>query len=141
MDCVRLRVQDIDFEYSQILIRSGKGNKDRVVPLPQSLTEPLRKQLISTRQLHNEDLERGFGEVYLPNALVKKYPNAPKEWRWQFLFPSSRLSVDPRGGKARRHHIHENGLQKVIKPAALAAGIQKRVNCHALRHSFVTHLL
>ncbi len=141
MDCVRLRVQDVDFAYSQIVIRSGKGDKDRVVPLPELLVNSLKKQLESTKQQHDEDLKNGFGEAFLPTALARKYPNAPKEWRWQYLFPSSRLSVDPRSNKTRRHHIHESGLQKAIKPAADAAGINKRVNCHALRHSFATHLL
>jgi len=141
MDCVRLRVQDIDFEYQQIVIRDGKGRKDRVVPLPRRLSKALKNHLHKTHELHVEDLARGFGEVFLPNALARKYPNAAKEWRWQYAFPSGRLSVDPRSGKTRRHHIHENGLQKAIKPAAEAAGIQKKVNCHSLRHSFATHLL
>ena len=141
MDCVRLRVQDIDFEYRQIVIRNSKGMKDRVVPLPHRLAESLKRHLQTVRQIHNEDIERGFGQVFLPDALARKYPNAAKEWRWQYVFPSGRLSVDPRSGVARRHHIHENSLQKAIKPAADAAGIQKKVNCHSLRHSFATHLL
>lgn len=141
MDCVRLRVQDIDFEYQQIVVRDGKGKKDRVVPLPERLADALKTHLDEVRSLHREDLERGFGDVYLPGALSKKYPNAGKEWGWQYVFPSGRLSVDPRSSKTRRHHIHENGLQKAIKKAASQADIAKRVNCHSLRHSFATHLL
>ncbi|MDZ4262411.1 MAG: integron integrase [Pseudomonadota bacterium] len=141
MDCMRLRVQDVDFEYRQIVIRNGKGMKDRVVPLPQRLAVELQRHMQKVRQLHNEDVEQGFGEVFLPDALARKYPNAPREWRWQYVFPSGRLSVDPRSGATRRHYIHENSLQKAIKPAAEAAGIQKKVNCHSLRHSFATHLL
>ncbi len=141
MDCIRLRVQDVDFEYQQITIRDGKGRKDRVVPLPQRLSTTLQKHLMSVQQCHQEDLERGFGEVFLPNALARKYPNAAKEWRWQYVFPSGRLSVDPRSNKTRRHHVHETGLQKAIKSATNTAGINKKVSCHALRHSFATHLL
>jgi integron integrase len=141
MECVRLRVMDIDFGYSQITIRDGKGKKDRVVPLPERLVEPLKGQLKDTRQLHYQDLAQGNGDVYLPGALARKYPNAEKEWRWQYVFPSGRLSVDPRSRKVRRHHIHENGLQKHIKQAALLADIAKKVNCRSLRHSFATHLL
>lgn len=141
MDCVRLRVQDIDFGYCQIVIRDGKGKKDRVVPLPKRLIEPVKTHLADVQQLHSSDLEKGGGEVYLPDALSRKYPNAAREWGWQYVFPSGRLSVDPRSGKVRRHHLHENGLQKAVKKAAAQARISKRVNCHALRHSFATHLL
>nr|WP_280983140.1 integron integrase [Desulfurivibrio alkaliphilus] len=141
MECVRLRVQDVDFDLGQIMVRDGKGQKDRVVPLPQGVQEPLRDHLAEVRRLHEEDLAQGLGEVYLPEALGRKYPNAAREWGWQFVFPSGRLSTDPRSGVVRRHHIHENGLQKSIKKATLAAGLTKRVNCHALRHSFATHLL
>jgi integron integrase len=141
MECVRLRVQDLDFEYKQIVIRNGKGQKDRVVPLPKRLESALRDQLAYTKSLHQKDLEMGYGEVYLQNALARKWPNAPKEWIWQYVFPSGRLSVDPRSGKTRRHHIHESSLQKGVKAAAQAAGVTKKVNCHSLRHSFATHLL
>lgn len=141
MDCVRLRVQDVDFEYRQIVIRDGKGQKDRVVPLPERLIEPIRMHLAEVRKTHQADLEAGNGEVYLPGALARKYPNAAREWGWQYVFPSVRLSVDPRSSKVRRHHIHENGLQKAVKKAATEAKITKRANCHALRHSFATHLL
>jgi len=141
MDCIRLRVQDIDFGYRQIVIRDGKGKKDRVVPLPERLVNKLKAHLEEVHKIHKTDLEKGFGEAYLPNALGRKYPNGAKEWGWQYVFPSGRLSVDPRSGKTRRHHIHENSLQKAIKKAALQADIAKKVNCHALRHSFATHLL
>jgi integron integrase len=141
MECVRLRVQDIDFPYHQIVVRDGKGQKDRVVPLPAKLGQPLQEQLEKVRALHAQDLAQGFGEVFLPDALARKWPNAPREWIWQYVFPSGRLSVDPRSGKMRRHHVHENGLQKAIKAAAGRAGLTKRVNCHCLRHSFATHLL
>jgi integron integrase len=141
MECVRLRVQDIDCDQNLIMIRAGKGQKDRFVPLPRSLRELLANHLDEIRRLHQEDLAQGLGEVFLPDALARKDPNAPKEWIWQYVFPSGRLSQDPRSGETRRHHIHENGLQKSIKKAALAAAITKQVNCHALRHSFATHLL
>ncbi len=141
MECVRLRVQDIDFAQGLIVVRDDKGQKDRVVPLPQSLIKPLEQHLDKVRTLHQDDLAKGFGEVFLPDALARKYPNAAREWGWQYVFPSGRLTVDPRSGATRRHHTHENGLQKNIKKAVPAAGIVKRVNCHALRHSFATHLL
>ena len=141
MECVRLRVFDIDFDYHQIMIRDAKGNKDRVTPLPRKLIQPIRKQLALTKKTHDEDVANGLGEVYIPVALGRKYPNAAREIGWQYVFPSQRVSVDPRSSKVRRHHIHENGLQRKIKRAAPKAGITKKVNCHALRHSFATHLL
>jgi integron integrase len=141
MECVRLRVQDIDFDYRQIVVRDGKGQKDRVVPLPKRSERALRAQLELTHRLHAQDLQQCYGEVFLADALARKWPNAPKEWIWQYVFPSGRLSVDPRSGKTRRHHVHENGLQKSVKAAAQRAGITKKVNCHCLRHSFATHLL
>ncbi|MEA3275913.1 MAG: integron integrase [Pseudomonadota bacterium] len=141
MECTRLRVQDIDFEYRQITVRNAKGGKDRVVPLPNKAADALRAHLERVRELHTEDLAQGYGEVYLPDALARKYPSAAKSWGWQYVFPSGRISADPRSGKLRRHHVHENGLQKAVKRAAEQAGITKRVSTHCLRHSFATHLL
>lgn len=141
MECVRLRVFDIDFDYQQIFIREAKGRKDRVVPLPQRLTALLREQIKQTKEIHTQDIKDGYGEVYLPNALARKYPNAAKELGWQYVFASSKLSHDPRSNKIRRHHIHESNLQRFIKKASVDAGIVKKVNCHTLRHSFATHLL
>jgi integron integrase len=141
MECLRLRVQDMDFSYAQITVRDGKGGKDRVVPLPGRLVEPLRAQLAKVKTLHDEDLAKGFGEVYLPHALERKYPSAPRQWGWQYAFPSGRLSADPRSGKLRRHHLHENGLQRAIKRACVQCRLAKRVSCHTFRHSFATHLL
>ena len=141
MECVRLRVLDVDFGYQQILIREAKGNKDRVTPIPQTVVERLKQQIESTRLMHQEDLQQGLGSVFLPEALARKYPNAQKEFCWQYVFPSTNISKDPRTGILRRHHIHENGLQKHIKKTAAQVGINKKVNCHSLRHSFATHLL
>ena len=141
MECVRLRILDMDFDYQQILVRNAKGKKDRVVPIPQKLTAELKHQIEKVKVLHDEDIAEGFGSVYIPDALLRKYPNAENELRWQYVFPSTKISTDPRSGKVRRHHIHENGLQKYIKKAAEDTGITKKVNCHALRHSFATHLL
>ncbi|MFZ5775884.1 MAG: integron integrase [Thermodesulfobacteriota bacterium] len=141
MECLRLRVQDVDFDYHQIVVRDGKGGKDRITPLPANLVAMLRDHLSKVKALHEQDLRQGFGAVALPNALERKYPNAPREWGWQYVFPSGRLSADPRSGVVRRHHLHENNLQKAIKSAAQRAELVKRVNCHALRHSFATHLL
>ena len=141
MECIRLRILDIDFDYQQILVRNAKGKKDRVVPIPEKLIQGLKGQIKKVEQLHKEDLDEGFGGVYIPDALSRKYPNAEKEFRWQYVFPSTKISTDPRTGVVRRHHIHENGLQKYIKKAAEETGITKKVNCHALRHSFATHLL
>ena len=141
MECLRLRVKDIDFAQRQIIVRDGKGEKDRVTMLPESLVAPLQAHLQSVERLHQEDLARGFGSVYLPYALERKYPNADREWIWQYVFPSQRLSVDPRSGVVRRHHLDESGLQKAVRAAAQAAGIPKKVSCHTFRHSFATHLL
>jgi len=141
MECVRLRIQDIDFGYQRILVRNAKGGKDRVVPLPGRLNEDLRGQVQRVERLHGEDLACGLGSAYLPDALARKYPKADREFRWQYLFPAARVATDPRSGKTRRHHVHESSLQKFIKRAGNAARLNKRVNCHALRHSFATHLL
>lgn len=141
MECIRLRIKDIDFQYKTITVRDGKGEKDRITPLPDSLIPALQRQIEQVRLYHQGDLSAGFGEVYLPGALQTKYPNANREFAWQYLFPASRRSKDPRGGKERRHHLDESGLQNAVKKAARMANIQKRVSCHTFRHSFATHLL
>jgi integron integrase len=140
-ECIQLRVQDLDFGYKLIMVRDGKGGKDRRVPMPERCIEPLQRQLEVAMQQHQADLALGFGEVFLPHALARKYPSAAREWRWQYLFPASRLSVDPRTGQTRRHHLHETGVQRMIKLATQRAGITKKVTVHTLRHSFATHLL
>jgi len=141
MECVRLRVQDIDFGFCQITVRSGKGDKDRVVPLPEKLVPALRAHLAEVHRLHDGDLREGFGEARLPTALARKYGRAARDWRWQYAFPASRLAMDHATGVMRRHHIHQTSLQKAIRDAARGAGIDKRVTSHTLRHSFATHLL
>ena len=141
MECVRLRVKDVDFGYAQVLVRDGKGGKDRVTMLPVNLARPLERHLQKIKAQHEEDLEAGFGSVYLPTALERKYPNAPKEWSWQYIFPSSRISLDPRSHERRRHHVEESSLQMAMKKAVRAAGISKPATCHSLRHSFATHVL
>ena len=141
MECVRLRVQDVDFGRREILVRNGKGGKDRRVPLPQRLHERLREQVDRVGLQHQADLLAGRGEVYLPHALSRKYPNAARELGWQYVFPSPRHSLDPRSGASRRHHLDEATLQRAVKAARVRAGIHKPATCHTLRHSFATHLL
>ena len=143
LECCRLRVKDVDFARKQIVVRDGKGEKDRVVPLPARATARLREQVAQVRRLHDRDLRNGNGRVWLPHALQKKFPGANGELGWQYLFPSGRLSVDPRAndGVLRRHHRHENLLQKRVKAAVIAARLTKKVSCHTFRHSFATHLL
>jgi integron integrase len=141
MECLQLRVKDIDFEYNQISIRDAKGAKDRIVPLPQSIKEPLKVHLEQVRRLHDKDLKGGFGNVYLPDALEKKYPKAADTWGWQFVFPAHQISTDPISGVRRRHHLYATVLQKAVKTAIRKAGIVKHAGCHTFRHSFATHLL
>jgi integron integrase len=140
-ECLSLRVKDIDFGYCQIHVRDGKGFKDRQTMLPLSIIEALQDQLQYAKRLHQQDLSNGFGEVILPNALEKKYPNLNREWGWQFLFPAVSLFCDRTSGTMRRHHILERPLQRAVKTAIKAAGITKNGSCHTFRHSFATHLL
>ncbi len=141
MESVRLRVKDLDFTHRAIFVRNGKGGKDRVVTLPEPLITPLRRHLQGRRNLFDQDLAANVATVYLPYALARKYPSAPTEWAWQYVFPSGRTSEDPRSGQERRHHIDESTVQKAVKNAVRAAGIEKPASCHTLRHSFATHLL
>jgi len=138
---VRLRVKDIEFERRAIIVRDGKGAKDRVVTLPDEVIEPLHSHLAWVRTLYEKDVAAGLGEVYMPDALSRKYPNAAREWAWQYVFPSRLTSTDPRSGDERRHHLHESAVQKAVKRAVRDAGIHKPASCHTLRHSFATHLL
>ena len=140
MECIRLRIQDIDLGQKRIFVR-GKGGKDRTTILPQQLADELKLHIDKVVLLHHSDLKEGFGDVYLPDSLARKYKSASHETGWQYLFPSKKRSIDPRSGEERRHHIMESGLQKAVKRAVGKAGIYKRAGCHTLRHSFATHML
>jgi integron integrase len=141
MECIRLRVKDIDFEARRLTIRDGKGRKDRITMMPERFQHGLNEQLEQARALYEADLKKGVAGAYVWPGLDRKYPNAAKEWIWQYIFASNRLSVDPRSHTTRRHHVHASSLQKAVKNAAAKAGLSKRVTCHTLRHSFATHLL
>ena len=141
MECLRLRVKDVDFAQHHILVRDGKGFKDRVTLLPELVIVPLQNQLNYVKAIHERDLTNGYGRTSLPDALSVKYPNADCEWGWQYIFPSSKISLDKRSNIMRRHHLHESVLQKAVKQAARQAGITKPVGPHTFRHCFATHLL
>lgn len=141
MEGVRLRVKDVELSRREILVRDGKGFKDRVTMLPESLVNPLKAHLQRVKALHDQDLAGGYGAVYLPYALEKKYPNAAREWAWQYVFPSAKLAVDPRTGEMRRHHLQDQAVQRAVKQAVRDSGVSKPATPHTLRHSFATHLL
>ena len=135
LECVRVRVKEVDFAQHLLLARDGKGEKDRITMLPETLVAPLQEHLVRVKQLHTKDLAEGYGAVYLPYALERKYPNANREWGWQYVFPAKSRSADPRTGIERRHHLDESKLQKAVRAAARLAGIAKHVTCHTFRHS------
>ena len=141
IEVLRLRVKDIDFDMNQIIVRDGKGKKDRATMLPDNIKDTLRTHLVFLKQMHENDLSKGFGRVYLPYALAKKYKNADTEFVWQYVFPAKTISIDPRSGIKRRHHIHQSSLNKVVKKAAKMVRINKLISCHTFRHSFATDLL
>jgi integron integrase len=141
LEALRLRVKDVDFDQDQIMVRSGKGDKDRITMLPQSLKPELRRHLSEVRVLHERDLTAGAGVVALPNALHLKYPDAGRDWRWQWVFPATRAIADPALGGRQRHHLHPSAVQRAVAAAVREAGLTKRASCHSFRHSFATHLL
>jgi len=141
MEAVRLRAKDVDFARGEIIVRDGKGEQDRITMLPQTIAKALDAHLDGVRRLHDQDLKSGFGQVYLPYALARKYPNAAREFGWQYIFPDSKLSIDPRTGIRRRHHVLEQNIQRAVKKAVGETGIKKSATCHSFRHSFATHLL
>lgn len=141
MECLRLRVKDLDFTQQYLVVRQGKGHKDRITVLPASLLGPLQAHLRRVKMLHDQDLAQGYGHVYLPYALDRKYPTASRQWAWQYVFPAPHRSIDPRSGIERRHHLGPNSVQRAVKRAARLAGIDKPISCHTFRHSFATHLL
>jgi len=140
-ESLQLRIKDVDFAYMQIMVRDSKRDMDRVTMLPEKMIELLKRHLEKVKKLHEKDLKEGYGMVYLPDALKRKYKNANKEWGWQLVFPATQISADPRTGIQRRHHIHESVLQKAVKKAIRQADIYKHASCHTFRHSFATHLL
>jgi len=141
MECLRLRIKDVDFENDLLMVRSGKGEKDRALAIPEKIKEELVKYVASVKEIYEQDVKIGYGEASLPDALGKKYPGAVREWAWQWMFPAQKLSVDPRTGKVGRWHIHPAAIQRAIKEAVMKAGLPKKASCHTLRHSFATHLL
>jgi len=141
MECLRLRIKDVDFTYKQITVRDGKGEKDRVTMLPAKLKQPLMRHIQRVKLLHDDDLAAGYGEVFLPYALARKYPNAPKQWGWQYMFPAAHRSIDPRSEKQQKHHLSESTVQKAVEDAIRKSRVSKNASCHTFRHSFATHLL
>ena len=141
LECLRLRVKDVDFGQNHLVVRDGKGQKDRVTVLPATHAEALRGQVVRVAEIHKQDLREGFGRVYLPFALARKYPEADRELAWQYLFPAPMRSIDPRSAVERRHHVAEVNLQRAVKAAVRLSGLAKNGSCHTFRHSFATHLL